>query len=92
MWLGVSVESPTYYSRIHHLQRVDAAVRFLSCEPLLGPLPDLPLDGIGWVIAGGESGPGARPMDPLWARDVRDQCERAEVALLLQAVGGLGAI
>jgi protein gp37 len=87
VWLGVSIETPTYYSRVHHLQRVDAAVRFLSCEPLLGALPDLPLGGIGWVIAGGESGPGARPMDPSWVRDVRDQCERAEVPFFFKQWG-----
>jgi protein gp37 len=87
VWLGVSVESPAYYGRIRHLQRVDAAVRFLSCEPLLAPLPELPLDGIGWVIAGGESGPGARPMDPGWARQVRDQCERMEVAFFFKQWG-----
>ena len=83
VWLGVSVESPLYYSRIRHLQRVDATVRFLSCEPLLSPLPELPLSGVGWVIAGGESGPGARPMDPEWVRDIRDQCERMEVPFFL---------
>jgi protein gp37 len=87
VWLGVSVETPTYYSRIRHLQRTPAAVRFLSCEPLLAPLPDLPLDGIHWVIVGGESGPGARPMHPDWVRDIRDQCQRAGVAFFFKQWG-----
>ena len=89
VWLGVSVESPTYYSRIRHLQRTPAAVRFLSCEPLLAPLPDLPLDGIHWVIVGGESGPGSRPMHPDWVRDIRDQCQRAGVAFFFKQWGGV---
>ncbi|MGD0833176.1 MAG: phage Gp37/Gp68 family protein [Candidatus Dormibacteria bacterium] len=87
VWLGVSVESPEYYGRIRHLRRVDATVRFLSCEPLLAPLPNLPLEGIGWVIAGGESGPGARQMDPTWVRDVHDQCERADVPFFFKQWG-----
>lgn len=91
VWLGVSVESPTYYSRIRHLQRTPAAVRFLSCEPLLAPLPDLPLDGIGWVIVGGESGPGARPCDPLWVIDIIDQCRRAGVAVFVKQLGAVWA-
>ncbi len=91
VWLGVSVESPTYYSRIRHLQRTPAAVRFLSCEPLLAPLPDLPLDGIAWVIVGGESGHGARPMHPDWVRDIRDQCQRAGVALFVKQMGSVWA-
>ena len=62
--MGVSVESTDHYDRVHDLAKVPAAVRFLSCEPLLGPLPDIPLDGIDWVIAGGESGFSARPVDP----------------------------
>ena len=88
VWLGVSVETPTYYSRIRHLARVNARVRFLSCEPLLAALPNIPLDGIGWVIAGGESGPGARPMDVAWARDIRDQCQRLEVPFFFKQWGG----
>lgn len=92
VWLGVSVESPLYYSRIRHLQRVEASVRFLSCEPLLAPLPELPLSGIGWVIAGGESGPGARPMDPAWVRDIRDQCERMEVPFFFKQWGAWGLV
>lgn len=87
IWLGVSVESPAYYSRIRHLQRTPAAVRFLSCEPLLAPLPDLPLAGIRWVIVGGESGPGARPMDQEWARDIVRQCREAGVAVFVKQLG-----
>ncbi len=87
VWLGVSVESPTYYSRIRHLQRTPVALRFLSCEPLLAALPNLPLDGIGWVIAGGESGPGARPMHPDWARGIRDQCAAAGVPFFFKQWG-----
>ncbi len=87
VWIGVSVESPAYYSRIRHLQRTPAVVRFLSCEPLLAPLPDLPLDGIDWVIVGGESGPGARPMHPDWVRSIRDQCRAAGVAFFFKQWG-----
>jgi protein gp37 len=87
VWLGVSVESPDYYARIRHLQRTPAAVRFLSLEPLLAPLPDLPLDGIHWVIVGGESGPGARAMHPDWVRAIRDQCTSAGVAFFFKQWG-----
>ncbi|HZT97711.1 MAG TPA: DUF5131 family protein, partial [Chloroflexota bacterium] len=73
---------------IHHLQRTDAAVRFLSCEPLLETLPSLPLDGIDWVIVGGESGPGARPLERDWVTGIRDQCERAEVPFFFKQWGG----
>jgi protein gp37 len=91
VWLGVSVESPTYHSRARHLQRTPAHLRFLSCEPLLAPLPDLPLDGISWVIVGGESGPGARPLQLDWVRDIRDQCRRARVALFVKQLGSAWA-
>ena len=87
IWLGVSVEAPAYYARIRHLQGTPAAVRFLSCEPLLAALPDLPLAGIDWVIVGGESGPGARPIHPDWVRDIRDQCARAGVAFFFKQWG-----
>ena len=73
VWMGVSVENQRWTSRIAPLRSTSAAIKFLSCEPLLGPL-ELDLDGIDWVIAGGESGPGARPMHPDWVRAVRDQC------------------
>ena len=77
VWWGTSIESDHYAFRADHLRATPAAVRFLSLEPLLGPLPSLDLTDIDWVIVGGESGPGARPMDPNWAREIRDQCRRA---------------
>lgn len=79
LWLGVSVEDERVSYRIDDLREVSAAVRFLSCEPLLGPLSDMDLAGIGWVIVGGESGPKARPIAPAWALDIRDQCLQARV-------------
>jgi protein gp37 len=89
IWIGVSVESPQYYWRIKHLQRVPAAVRFLSCEPLLSALDHLPLDGIDWVIVGGESGPGARPMPTEWVRSLRAQCRRERVPFFFKQWGGV---
>ena len=89
VWLGVSVESADYAHRIDLLRETDARVKFLSLEPLLGPLPQLNLDGIDWVIVGGESGPGARPMEPDWARDIRDQCLAAGVAFHFKQWGGV---
>jgi protein gp37 len=74
VWLGTSIENDRYTFRVDHLTDTPAALRFLSLEPLLGPLPSLDLTGIGWVIAGAESGHGARPMDDGWVRDIRDQC------------------
>jgi protein gp37 len=88
VWLGVSVESEDYLSRIGHLTVVPAAVRFLSLEPLLGPLSSLRLDGIHWVIVGGESGPGARPMDPDWVREIRSRCLEDNVAFFFKQWGG----
>ena len=88
VWMGVSVESAKYVRRVDDLQAVPAAVRFLSIEPMLGPIPDLPLDGIHWVIVGGESGFRARPMELDWAREVRDQCTRAGTAFFLKQLGG----
>lgn len=88
LWMGVSVESFDAVDRIDHLRATPAAVRFLSCEPLLSALPDLNLDGIDWVIAGGESGLNARPMDPAWVADIRDQCEEAGVAFFFKQWGG----
>src|SRR5579883_179591 len=84
VWMGVSVEDDRVLHRIHDLQRVPAAIRFLSVEPLIGPLPNLPLDGIHWVIVGGESGPGARPMETEWVQDIREQCERSQVAFFFK--------
>jgi protein gp37 len=88
VWMGVSVESAKYRFRIRHLQSVKAAVRFLSCEPLLGSLGELEFDGIHWVIAGGESGPGARPMMLPWVTDVRDQCRAEGVPFFFKQWGG----
>ena len=88
IWMGVSVESEKYTIRIDHLRRTGANVKFLSLEPLLGPLPGLGLRGINWVIVGGESGPGARAMDPEWALDVRDQCLDAGVPFFFKQWGG----
>jgi protein gp37 len=88
VWIGVSVETAAYVSRIDDLRRAPAAVRFLSIEPLLGPLPHLDLRDIDWVIVGGESGPRARPMDPSWAADIRDQCRRARVPFFFKQWGG----
>ena len=89
IWLGVSVESDRYLERINLLRESGAETKFLSLEPLLGPLPDLNLDGIDWVIVGGESGPGARPMDTAWVRDIRDQCIEEEVAFYFKQWGGV---
>lgn len=88
LWMGVSVENAEAVPRIASLREVPAAVRFLSCEPLLGPLPELDLTGIGWVIAGGESGPRHRTMDPSWATGVRDQCTGAGVPFFFKQWGG----
>ncbi|MFI6331476.1 DUF5131 family protein [Micromonospora chersina] len=88
LWMGVSVEDLSAAHRIDDLRTVPAALRFLSCEPLLGPLPRLQLDGIGWVIAGGESGVNARQLDPEWVVDLRDQCTSAEVPFFFKQWGG----
>jgi protein gp37 len=87
IWIGTSVENMEVGYRIRHLQNVPAAVRFLSCEPLLGPLT-LNLDGIHWVIVGGESGIGYRPMDPAWAASIQRQCEAAGVPFFFKQWGG----
>lgn len=89
IWLGTSIEDRKRISRIRHLQRTVAAVRFLSIEPLLGPLGEIDLTGIRWVIVGGESGPNARPMGVDWVREVRDQCVDARVAFFFKQWGGL---
>lgn len=88
LWLGVSVEDAEHLYRVDHLRATPAAVRFLSCEPLLGPLTGLNLDGIGWVITGGESGPGARPLDTGWVREIRDACRELEVPFFHKQWGG----
>lgn len=87
LWMGVTVESDEVVDRIDHLRSVPAVTRFLSCEPLLTPLPGLNLDGIHWVIVGGESGHGSRPMKQEWATDIRDQCADADVAYFFKQTG-----
>ncbi|HEV3330885.1 MAG TPA: phage Gp37/Gp68 family protein [Bryobacteraceae bacterium] len=89
IWMGVSVESEKYVDRIDHLRQTGAHVKFLSLEPLLGPLEKLDLRGIDWAIVGGESGPGARPVDPSWVTDIRDQCVQARVAFFFKQWGGV---
>lgn len=89
IWMGVSVETMKYRFRIDHLRQTGAAIKFLSLEPLLGPLPDLDLTDIDWVIVGGESGPHARPLQESWAVDIRDQCKNAEVPFFFKQWGGV---
>ena len=89
VWMGVSVENSRYTFRIDHLRRTDARVKFLSLEPLLGPLPNLDLRGVHWVIVGGESGPGARPIEEEWVLDIRDRCLAARVPFFFKQWGGL---
>jgi protein gp37 len=89
VWLGVSVETDEYLSRMRVLREIPAALRFLSLEPLLGPLPSLDLTGIGWVITGGESGPGYRPIQVDWVRAIRDKCVAAGVPYHHKQWGGL---
>lgn len=89
VWMGVSVEDSRAIQRIHNLATVPARVRFLSCEPLLGPLASIPLAEIEWVIVGGESGPGARPMQASWADSIRRQCDRAGVPFFFKQWGGV---
>jgi protein gp37 len=88
IWMGVSVENQKYAFRIDDLRQTDARIKFLSLEPLLGPLGKLNLSGIDWVIAGGESGPKARSMDAAWVREIRDQCVEAKVAFFFKQWGG----
>lgn len=89
VWMGVSVESADYLSRIDHLRRTPAAVKFLSLEPLLGPLDNINLNGVDWAIAGGESGPNARAVQPEWVRSIRDQCINTGVAFHFKQWGGV---
>jgi protein gp37 len=88
LWVGVSVEDASTLDRVEDLRQVRSAIRFLSCEPLLGPLDDLRLDRIDWVIAGGESGRDARSVDPMWVRQLRDLVTRAEVPFFFKQWGG----
>ncbi|MBX7259080.1 MAG: phage Gp37/Gp68 family protein [Candidatus Hydrogenedentes bacterium] len=89
IWMGASVENQRVLGRIDHLKQIPAKVRFLSLEPLLGPLPHLPLEGIHWVIVGGESGPGARLMKEEWVTDIQQQCVRAHVPFFFKQWGGV---
>ena len=89
VWMGVSVEDSNVIDRIHDLQEVDAHIRFLSCEPLIGPLDSLPLEDIHWVIVGGESGPGSRFMKKQWVESILTQCREAEVPFFFKQWGGV---
>ncbi len=89
MWFGVSIEDGLKLSRLRHLRQTPAGIRFLSIEPLIGRIGKIDLSGIDWVIVGGESGPGARHMEPEWVREVRDQCVREGVAFFFKQWGGL---
>lgn len=88
IWVGVSVENNDFAWRVDDLRRANVTVRFVSAEPLLGPLDRVDLTDIDWLIAGGESGPGARPMDPAWARKLRDRCTANGTAFFLKQLGG----
>ncbi len=89
IWLGVSIESERWLHRLDTLRETDAQTKFLSLEPLLGPLPNLDLAGVHWVIVGGESGPGARPMNPDWVRNIRDKCLASEAPFFFKQWGGV---
>jgi protein gp37 len=89
IWMGVSVESASFTYRIDHLRKTKAHIKFLSLEPLLGPLPDLNLKEIDWAIVGGESGPGARPMDGSWVIEIKKQCIKAKVPFFFKQWGGV---
>lgn len=89
VWMGVTVESRDYTFRIEHLRQTSANIKFISVEPLLGPIRDINLDGINWVIVGGESGPGARPMQAEWAADIRDQCVARNIPFFFKQWGGV---
>ncbi len=88
IWIGTSIELDSYCWRADQLRKVPASIRFISAEPLLGPLTHLNLDGIHWLISGGESGAGHRPCDPDWVRDLRDRCQAAGVAFFHKQWGG----
>ena len=89
IWLGTSIESEDWLGRLGALRETSARTKFLSLEPLLGPVPGLTLDGVDWVIAGGESGPGARPMHPDWVRHIRDRCVEGDVPFFFKQWGGV---
>lgn len=89
VWMGISVENKDYTFRIEHLRKTGARIKFISLEPLLGPLPNLALRGINWVIVGGESGPRARPMSEDWVIQIRKQCEAASLPFFFKQWGGV---
>ena len=89
VWMGVTVENSDCTFRMDHLRQTGAVIKFVSFEPLLGPIPNINLEGIDWVIVGGESGPGARTMKPEWAIDIRDQCLAADVPFFFKQWGGI---
>ncbi|HUS03400.1 MAG TPA: phage Gp37/Gp68 family protein [Chitinophagaceae bacterium] len=89
IWMGVSVEDSRVTHRIDFLRQTNAKIKFLSCEPLIGPLPNMNLTNIDWVIVGGESGRKARPMEELWVWDIKDQCREQEVAFFFKQWGGV---
>lgn len=89
IWMGVSVESDKWLTRVDSLRNTHAAVKFISAEPLLGPLPSLDLGGIDWVIVGGESGPGARPLSVDWVTGIRDKCQTSNVPFFFKQWGGV---
>jgi len=89
IWMGTSIEMEHWLHRLDALKKTDAYIKFLSLEPLLGPLPNLPLEGIDWVIVGGESGPGARTMEIDWVRDIRDNCATSQVPFFFKQWGGV---
>ena len=89
IWMGVSIENEDYLFRIDHLRKTRARIKFLSVEPLLGPLHKIDLTGIDWVIAGGESGPGARAVDAEWIRELRDRCLEQNVRFFFKQWGGV---
>jgi len=88
IWMGVTVENADCTNRIQHLQKTDAFVKFLSIEPLLGPIGNLNLNGINWVIVGGESGPKARPMEESWVREIQAQCDKSRIPFFFKQWGG----
>ncbi len=89
IWLGTSIESPRWQFRLEELKQTNAQTKFLSLEPLLAPLPDIPVRGVDWVIVGGESGPGARPMEKEWVREIRDICVLEQVPFFFKQWGGV---
>jgi protein gp37 len=89
VWMGVSVENKDYLYRVDNLRLTQAQIKFLSLEPLLGPLPNFNLDGIDWVIVGGESGPGARPVEEDWVLNIRDHCLHSNVPFFFKQWGGV---